>query len=154
LRWSRFLLQKPREKSQHRLLGLVGIRTTKAMTGSFLQEKLPPVTAADPARLKQLLTDLDSDRFALRAKAFAELASLGELAEAALRKPLAKPPSLELQKRINQLLEKLDETHPERLQPVRAIQGLQLIGTAPGRQLLQILARGTPEARLTMKNGT
>jgi len=117
----------------------------------FLQGKLRPVTAADPARLRQLLTDLDSDRFAMRAKAFAELASLGELAEAALRKPLAKPPSLELQKRINQLLEKLDETRPQRLQSVRAIQVLELIGTAPGRQLLQTLARGTPEARLTQE---
>jgi cell division septum initiation protein DivIVA len=65
---------------------------------------------------------------------------------------LAGQPSPELQQRIQQLLEQL-ETVPsaERLQALRAVEVLEIAGTPEARQLLEVLAKGAPEARLTQE---
>src|SRR5262249_1221805 len=59
-------------------------------------------------KMPQLLRDLDNDAFAVRAKARAELARLGEAAEPALRQALAKSPSLEIRRSLEQLLKAVE----------------------------------------------
>ncbi|HTU89062.1 MAG TPA: hypothetical protein VMF69_03095 [Gemmataceae bacterium] len=117
----------------------------------FLKEHLPPAKAADPQHLRRLLTDLDSEQFAVREKVQKELEILGDLAEPALRQTLANKPSLEIRQRVRAVLELLRDPvrQPELLQALRAVAVLEDIGAPEARRLLQELAKGAPEARLT-----
>jgi hypothetical protein len=117
----------------------------------YLQEHLHSAKGADPQRLLRLLADLDSEQFSTRGKAQNELATLGELAEPALRQMLANKPSLEVTRRVQALLERLrgPVTRPELLQSLRAVAVLEDIGTPAARRVLEQLAIGVPEARLT-----
>jgi RNA polymerase sigma factor (sigma-70 family) len=117
----------------------------------YLQKHLHAAKGADPQRLVRLLADLDSEQFSARDEAQNELATLGALAEPALRQILAKKPSLEATRRVQALLERLRGpiTRPELLQSLRAVAVLEDIGTPTAGRLLEQLARGAPEARLT-----
>src|SRR5262249_22175135 len=118
---------------------------------TLLKGRLRPATPPDPKRLARLLADLNSDRFELRRQAQSELEELGELAEPALRQALAGDPPLDLRQRLERLLDNL--SGPVRLagqvRDLRAVELLELLGTPEARQLLQALAGGAPEARLT-----
>jgi hypothetical protein len=117
---------------------------------ALLKERLRPAAAADAKRIDRLLGDLDSDDFALREKATKELDELGDSAEPALRKVLARKPSAEVRQRAEALLEKLDLARsPERMRGVRALDVLEHVGTPEAKRLLEELAKGAPEARLT-----
>lgn len=117
----------------------------------WLQERLRPVAAPDPDQIVRLLADLDSDSFQTREKATRELAGLGESAGPALRKALAGRPSAEVRQRLQPLLAELDrpEDSPERLRVLRAVEALEDAGTAEARQVLEKLAGGLAEARVT-----
>jgi hypothetical protein len=117
----------------------------------YLKAKLKPVPAVDSKRLTQLIADLDSDVFANREKATKELQNLGEAAEPALNNAFANPPSLEVKRRVREVLDRLTglQTSPERLQKLRAIEALEHMGTPEARVLLQALANGALEARST-----
>src|SRR5262249_8200804 len=121
----------------------------------FLKSRLRPVEALDVARVTHLLSDLDSREFAVRENAMKEVESLDERATGPCRKVLASKPSLELRRRVELLLEKLTRKwfspSQERLQSLRALELLERIGTPEARQVLESLATGTPEARLTQE---
>jgi hypothetical protein len=122
-------------------------------TTAFMQARLRPVAAVDPQRVVRLVADLDSERYERRKRATEELEKLGDAAEAALRKVLAGKPSLEMRQRAEQLLQKLEEpiTDPEQLRAVRSVEVLGRIDTLEARQLLEKLAKGAPESRLTQQ---
>jgi hypothetical protein len=70
----------------------------------------------------------------------------------ALRKALAGDPPLEVKRRLEVLLEKMEGVSlpPETLRSVRAVEVLEYIGTAEARAIVERLARdGVAEARLT-----
>ncbi|HEV3262792.1 MAG TPA: WD40 repeat domain-containing protein [Gemmataceae bacterium] len=122
----------------------------------FLAGRLRPILPADARRHKrvdQLLADLDSKQFRVRQNASKELAGLGAAAEPALRKALASPPSLEVRRRLEGLLEQLPSAapSPEHLRLQRAVAVLEYIGSPEARQLLSQLAAGVPEAQLTQE---
>jgi RNA polymerase sigma factor (sigma-70 family) len=118
-----------------------------ALSKSRLRATAPP----DPKKIAQLVADLNSERFAVRRQATAELEQFSELAQPALRKVLDGKPTLEVRKRVEQLLEKTETGVPpgEQLRTLRAVEVLERVGTAEARQVLEWLARGTPEARVT-----
>jgi hypothetical protein len=118
---------------------------------AFLAAHLQPATPADANRLAKHIADLDSDAFTTRAAAMKELAQLGQLAESALRKALAGSPSTEARRRMEQLLEKLATAtlNGESLRQWRAIETLEHLATPEARQLLEKLASGAADARLT-----
>jgi hypothetical protein len=64
---------------------------------------------------------------------------------------LQKRPQPEAKWRINELLERLDrpEFSPGMLRAVRAVEALEHTNTPEARRLLEALAGGAPEARLT-----
>jgi WD40 repeat protein len=107
---------------------------------SDLREWLKPAAPVDPKHLASLITDLDSATFAARQKAAKALEDLGEAAEAALRKALADAPPLEVQRRLEQLLEK---RKADVLRTLRAIEILEQIGTPEARAVLESLAKRT-----------
>jgi hypothetical protein len=117
----------------------------------LLQKHLQPVPLVDAARVTRLVADLDSQRYEVRQRASEELEKLGDLAEPALRRALEGKPSLEMRQRVEQLVQKLEAPiqEPERLRALRAIEVLEQINTAEARQMLERLAKGAPESRLT-----
>jgi WD40 repeat protein len=113
----------------------------------FLKQHLRPVAPPDPKLVARLIADLDSAQFADRDKAMQGLEKLGESAATELRKTLESKPTLEVKRRIEQLLEKQDDV--EHLRMVRALETLERIGTPEARELCARLADGVPDARLT-----
>jgi hypothetical protein len=67
--------------------------------------KVPP---ADAALVARLIKELDSNEFAVREKASAELTKLGARAEPALRKAMADRPPLEVTQRLQALLARVE----------------------------------------------
>jgi WD40 repeat protein len=117
----------------------------------FLKSQLQRAPKPDMSRLGRLVADLDSDRFAAREEAMAELEKYGSLAETALREALARRPSPEMRHRVEQLLEKVKAPPPSWLRNVRAVETLERIGDAQARQTLQGLAQEKPETGLTLE---
>ena len=128
-------------------------RLIEAATQSvpFLRGHLRPVPKVELARVAELITDLDSDKFATREKATADFTQLGEAAVPALGKALAGSPSPEMRRRAEPLLEKWTAALPagERLCALRALEVLEQAGTPDARRALQAITAGEPGARLT-----
>jgi len=115
----------------------------------FLKDRLPPVVAANPQQMTRLLTDLDAKDFAQREQATRELENLGLTAEPGLRQALRGKPSPEVRRRVEQLLQGLEAK--AQLRQIRALEVLEDIGTPAAREVLQSLAKGAVEARLTQE---
>jgi WD40 repeat protein len=118
---------------------------------AFLKDRLQPAAAGDASQIAKLITDLDSDQFAVRKKASADLEKIGEPAIPLLRKALEGDPSQEVRKRIEELLAKTSNTAPrgEALRTLRVIEALETMATPEARHVLQALAKGMPEAGVT-----
>lgn len=119
---------------------------------SFMQQQLVPATVAlDRKQIDKLIDQLDDDQFSVREKATVELEKLGTPCEPTLRRALQTNISLEVRRRIERLLEKLEggSLPPETLRALRALEALEQLDTAETRQLLDKLARGAPDASLT-----
>ncbi|SRR5579883_939430 len=115
----------------------------------FLRKHLSPVPRPDAKAIARWIADLDSDDFAVRQKAMEELNKLGRTVASALRGALQGKPSLEMRRRVQQLLDQSHDWTQEQLRVHRAIQVLERIGTQPAREILQALAEGAPESRCT-----
>jgi dipeptidyl aminopeptidase/acylaminoacyl peptidase len=118
----------------------------------FLREQLHPLETPPPERVAQLLNDLDDDLFTVRERAMAELVRLGSTVEPALRRAsLREDLSLEVHRRVDRLLDRLDSLPlcPEKLRVLRAIEVLEQIGTSEARKVLEVLGRGPQEIRET-----
>jgi hypothetical protein len=117
----------------------------------FLLDRLQLFFGADQERIARMIADLDHDDFRTRERATADLSQLGKLADPMLRKTLAKSPSLEVQRRIERILQKIKGGVPwpqERLRLVRLIEVLEKTGTAEARQGLEKLVQRAPEPDL------
>jgi RNA polymerase sigma factor (sigma-70 family) len=114
---------------------------------AFLRDRLPPVPAADARRIARLVSDLDSEQFAVREAATTDLEKLGTAAELSLRKVFASRPSLEVHDRVKRLLQKLEGAaqSAERLRTSRALQALEHMGDPEARRVLARLAGGAAE---------
>jgi hypothetical protein len=115
---------------------------------AFLGERLKPAAAIDRQKLDRCLADLESDRFAVRQDAIANLLKAGEQAVPALQKVLAAQPALETRLRVEELLDKLTggTLTAEQLRLVRAVEALEKMGTPDARGVLRALAGGAPGA--------
>jgi RNA polymerase sigma factor (sigma-70 family) len=123
----------------------------------FLKEHLKPAEALEvPKEVAQLIKDLDNETFEVRQKASDELAKAGKTVEKHLRAALEDKPSLEMRKRLEQLLEKLEPGKrppltPEELRGTLAVWVLEEVGTDEARQVLSKLAKGAPDAPVTQE---
>jgi WD40 repeat protein len=116
----------------------------------LFRRHLAPAPPVDHERLRRLIHQLGSDRFAEREDATRQVEAFGELAGPALR-ALPRPRNAEAARRVKQLLTRLDARTPAgaEARPLRAVEVLERAGTPEARKLLAALARGAPEARLT-----
>jgi RNA polymerase sigma factor (sigma-70 family) len=119
----------------------------------LLRERMRPAAAVDRERVRQLLRDLDSDKFAVRRKANAELEQLGDRIESTLREAWKAERPLESRRRLEMLLGKLDNAGPERSRWVRSLEVLERVGGPEAAQLLATLAGGAAESRQTREAG-
>jgi RNA polymerase sigma factor (sigma-70 family) len=121
----------------------------------FLRQRLKPVSQDEVQAIHQAIRDLDSETFAVRDQAHRRLQAWGPAAEPALRQALAKNNSLEVRRRIEQLLDQLTgrPLTGEPLRTLRALAVLEHAGTPEARRLLQILADGAPGGWLTQEAG-
>jgi RNA polymerase sigma factor (sigma-70 family) len=119
---------------------------------ALCRARLKAAEAVPAERLRKLLAALDSQKRPERTAAAAELRSLGDRARAALEAALAKGPTEEARRRLERLLEAAwQDRSPEVLRGRRAVEVLERLATAEARQVLEALARGAPEARLTQE---
>jgi hypothetical protein len=121
---------------------------------SLLGERLlPSVAKVSPEVVARLIADLDSEDFTTRLRARGELKKLGEVCEPSLRQALAKRPSMEMRRSLQELLSQLEEMRKEPsgdvLRVMRAVEVLEQIGTQDARRVLEGLTRGVPGERLT-----
>jgi WD40 repeat protein len=117
---------------------------------AFLARRVEPAKEADLTGIAKLIEALDSKRFADREQAMKQLEDLGKLAEQPLRRVLANSPSLDLRRRIQILLHKLDDGLSLReLQMLRAVEALEANGAAGVPATLALLAKGAASAPLT-----
>jgi hypothetical protein len=120
---------------------------------AFLEKQLQSAKPPDSKRVERLIADLDDERFHVRARATNELKALSEYAAPALRKALAGKPSLEAKRRLEALLHRLDgaSLSPETVRHIRAVEALEAIDSPQARRLLDDLAAGPAELRLTQE---
>jgi RNA polymerase sigma factor (sigma-70 family) len=124
--------------------------TAAPSTAVALKDRLHPATKLEANRLEQLLRNLDSDDFAVRDKATREIETLGEAVRPAIAQALTRTNlSPELRRRLEQLRGRLAVPSGDPLRALRAVEVLEHIGSPEARQLLEKLASGAPEARLT-----
>jgi RNA polymerase sigma factor (sigma-70 family) len=118
---------------------------------ALLKKRLGPVRPAEAGLLRGLFADLDSDSFAVREKARKGLEALDDRATDALREALRQKPPLEVRRRIEALLIRVNKRvlSGEALRPLRAVGVLEDIGTREAKAILETLAGGVPGARLT-----
>jgi hypothetical protein len=117
----------------------------------LLAGRLHPVAAVERGRIERLITNLDSEDFATRQQAEQALQQLDELAAPALRKAMEANPAPEVRRRAEALLAELETgvPSPAMVQALRAVEALERNGTSAVQQLLQQLASGAAEGRLT-----
>jgi hypothetical protein len=123
---------------------------------ALLKSNLKPTTPPDREQVAKLIRDLDARSFAVRTKAQTELARLGGIVEAELRAALTDKPSVQTKLILDELLA---GTGPwvksgDTLRELRAVSLLARMSTPEARGLLEKLAGGSKQARMTREAWT
>ncbi len=136
--------------------GAVGFRAMQALAATpreavgWLKANLRPAAKADAERIRRAIARLDSNQFAERQQATAELEEAGDAARAYLEEALASAPPPEARRRLVALLDRLNNPPTgDRLAAVRAVEVLERLASPDARQWLEVLARGDEAALLT-----
>jgi RNA polymerase sigma factor (sigma-70 family) len=119
-------------------------------TVAFLTERLKPTKPRDNRTLAKLIAELDSDEFEVRERASKALEEEGENARLALEEALKGNLSAESRKQIERLLGALATAslNPEEMRARRAVWVLERVGSKEAREVLETLAKESPEARV------
>jgi hypothetical protein len=133
--------------------GLPRLLATPEQTTAWLQARLRPTAPLQAGRVAGWLAALDDPRFATREQAARQIVKQ-PLMLPILRQQLRQPQSLELRRRVELLIDAMDEPAVNDVQELRALRCvlvLERVNTPAARQLLQALAGGAPQARLTLE---
>jgi hypothetical protein len=123
-------------------------------TVPFLASKWTPAPAIGDDAIARLVSELRSKEFRVRSVAEKQLFRLADRVVPRLRRELEGDPPLELKRRVERLLEEIDNRHgsPELVLEERSLEILERIASPAAQELLQRLAEGTPDARLTRES--
>ncbi|HEY7154905.1 MAG TPA: hypothetical protein VH575_13160 [Gemmataceae bacterium] len=153
------------EDAEQAYASMWALQSAPKKTMSFLGDQNSLFTKADVRAIQRWIQDLDSNEFAERERAAHELGWIVDEAESHLKKALQGKPSLEVRRRIDQLLEERSRGPiGKELQKFRVIEILEHIAI-PGADategadatrlaaiaLLKKLAAGAPEVRPTQE---
>ncbi|WP_020474779.1 WD40 repeat domain-containing protein [Zavarzinella formosa] len=129
------------------------LTASPAEAAAILNKRLRPVPSPDRMAVSRWVTDLDNDRFAIRERAGAELAKLRQLTVPALKAGLNNKLGEEGRGRIEKLLARAEvgrlDPAGDELREIRSVEVLEATGTPEAKRVLEVLAKGAPEARLT-----
>jgi RNA polymerase sigma factor (sigma-70 family) len=128
-------------------LAMKALAVRPALTVVLIGKELKPDTAVDDAKIEKLLEDLDSPKFSVRDAAMTDLAAIADRLQPALTRARAGA-SLEIQRRIDRLLERAAQPGPQRLRESRAVGVLEIIATPAATKLLQEYAAGSRHTAL------
>jgi WD40 repeat protein len=138
-------------RKAHRAMARLAAAPTEAL--ALLQKELKrapgePLTDREVARL---IADLDDDSFDRREKASRALEQAGRRVRPTLLQALEGKPGAEAKRRLHELLEAISIVLPtaDEVRPLRGVELLERLGTPGARRLLQALADGNADARLT-----
>jgi hypothetical protein len=119
----------------------------------FLRQRLRAAgqRRVDEQEVARLIALLNDDDLARREAATRELEQLGKDAIPLLRRMLETKPPPEARRRLQQVLDRLEEPGPplELMRPLRALEALELIDTDDARRALAGLAEGQADGPLT-----
>ncbi len=140
------------EDARRAYAALVGLSEEPQATVLLFRERLRPVAEASAERIRHLVAELDNREFTIREEAKKQLGALEDQAASALRMTLKSNLSLQQRRYVEQLLAGLEGIRtPQSLRQVRALEILERLDTPEAKLLLQKLAQGAPEARLTQE---
>jgi WD40 repeat protein len=122
---------------------------------ALIQERLKPASAltVTEADIPALIKQLDADAFPERERAAQGLRQLGHKVVAHLQQALKNPPSLEMKRRAEQLLEEASRPDPSFPMHSRSVEVLERIGRPAARAVLRSLSGGAPGHPLTEQAG-
>jgi hypothetical protein len=120
---------------------------------ALLRQHLKAVAKPDAPLMAKLVADLGSEQVDVRAAAQRGLEQMEDAALPACRAALAGARSVEYRRRLEDLIDRQVRArwHPDadRLRRLRAVEVLEMAGTADCRALLEQLARGAGGSQLT-----
>lgn len=133
-------------RTAYRAISLLAAAPARSVP--LLAARLHPV-ALDNKRIDKLVADLDAERYEVRESASRELKSMRYSSEPPMRRALADRPSLEMRRRLENILAEPKHPTAEALRMQRAIAVLERTGTPEARRLLEKLGGGAtaPETR-------
>jgi WD40 repeat protein len=115
-----------------------------------IDKRLKPDEGASEKEIRELIRNLASPKFTQRDVAMRRLKIIGTRSLPLLEEALKGSPDLETTRRIQELLRTVETTlTPEMLRDLRAMQVLEMIGTAGARTILTDIARGDAGAGKT-----
>lgn len=111
---------------------------------AFLRRQIEPVLRkANALGVRQMIAELDSDRYAVRERASRQIEMLGGWAAPRLREALRRPASVEARVRLKELIKAcgvLPADTPPRRRIIGAARVLERIGTPKAKALLRLVA--------------
>jgi hypothetical protein len=119
----------------------------------LLKQRLQPSPPIDSRKIEGWIAELNSEVYAKRQKASRALEALGERIESALKQALRSSLTLEHRRRIELLLQKIDQQSltVAQIRELRAVEVLERIGNASACNILETLVAGAPDTRLTQE---
>jgi len=140
------------DAGQARNLARVMLGAFGSHSVQFLGTRLKPVPY-DHKQVKRAIGELGDDNFNARETASRELTRLGELAESDLREALKEKPNLDMSRRIEGLLARIEEQRRDLPldvhRQIQAVGVLEIVGSPEARHALEKLADGAPAATQT-----
>ncbi len=114
----------------------------------LVRKNLKAVANPKPEDIARLVGELDSNDFATRQRATAELSLIADVVAPQLREARKGTTSKEVQRRLDAVLKHAGPlvTNNEKLRRLRAIEALEHIGTKEAKAILEEVARGAPAA--------
>jgi RNA polymerase sigma factor (sigma-70 family) len=147
--WTKLATDKPADVE-----GLMAEMTAKPTeTLALLKQHVKPVQAVDSDEVGKLIAALDAADFDQRETATKQLHAIADQARNQLKDAHRAIASEEVKKRLQEILEGVDESKPlrgDRLRCSRAVELLERIGSAEANELLTKLAAGAAEAQVTL----
>src|SRR5262245_2383808 len=120
---------------------------------ALLRERLRPSASPNVQRISALIADTNNGQYAVRQAASFELQRMGEEAESHLMRAVREPSSLESKRRAERVLHSLEAKglSAETIRSLRAVEVLERIASPESKRMLEALAAGAPDTRLTLE---
>ena len=114
---------------------------------AWLDGKLRPVQKPDGARVQKLLVQLDDDVPEKREAASRELLALGSQIEAEVKRILQQPPSAEVKRHLEEILQEMRSLWLHDLDSVRAVRSVYVLERIGSRRLALALRNSRTATR-------